>query len=611
MRHDALAGDRQLALEHFKQGCWDLARGYLNKILTKEPNNAGALYLHALCLENLGNQLGAFNDFGLMLSINPRHIYAATARKHRGDYLQAQENWARAADEYSAALASAPALDLYLGRGKCLVRLGRYSQALSDFNAVAHGCVHSPHPLLLEIWFWRGECYYFLRQWAAARVDFDKAIQINPSHGMALARRGECYLREKNLDRVILDLDEAVKILLAAVPVSDSPNLAQANAKLSYAYGVRGRYWLERLPLDQAMSDLKQSILLDPLNATALASMGECFFELKNWDEAIKYFSEALRLNPKGIKLKALRGQSHLAMKEYASALADFSDYLQVFPKVAQAVRSRAHAYVGLDKWEEALADYLRAAQLGLAPNQLAYYHYALCYVQLGQPETALAHIETCLNLSREMPLYAHARMVRGRAFFDLDKYNDAAADMAEAIRLLVEADEANLLAVYYDNHGQALTRAGRFEEAIVSLSEAIRRNPREGGTYYWRGHCLMHFRGQYEAALEDFNAAIAIDPEHAGFYTSRGHCYKCLGNLPKSIEDLTRALALDEHRAWAYWYRSETFMEQRDYWSALSDLNALLQLPPEKFESLERVVSRRKVEKRRQRCRKRLGREQ
>ncbi|MDR1837380.1 MAG: tetratricopeptide repeat protein [Treponema sp.] len=63
-------------------------------------------------------------------------------------------------------------------------------------------------------------------------------------------------------------------------------------------------------------------------------------------------------------------------------------------------------------------------------------------------------------------------------------------------------------------NRGKYLYAAGRFDEAIAELTQAIRLDPNLAEAYYNRGNAY-HLKGDYDRAIADYEAALRIDPNH------------------------------------------------------------------------------------------------
>ena len=92
-----------------------------------------------------------------------------------------------------------------------------------------------------------------------------------------------------------------------------------------------------------------------------------------------------------------------------------------------------------------------------------------------------------------------------------------------------------------YEKMGRAHLKDRQFDEALVALTEAIKRNPRLASAYNARGYA--HFLTKKpEAAILDFSEAIKIDPAYANAYHNRGVARKEIGDQSGADADLGRA---------------------------------------------------------------------
>jgi tetratricopeptide (TPR) repeat protein len=78
----------QQAVDYFKQGNKNEAIKLLNSIIQKEPNNAGAWYGLAICLDEPRRKIFCFNK---VLEINPDHIKAKEALEKLQQYVEPTE----------------------------------------------------------------------------------------------------------------------------------------------------------------------------------------------------------------------------------------------------------------------------------------------------------------------------------------------------------------------------------------------------------------------------------------------------------------------------------------------------------------------------------------
>jgi len=97
---------------------------------------------------------------------------------------------------------------------------------------------------------------------------------------------------------------------------------------------------------------------------------------------------------------------------------------------------------------------------------------------------------------------HALAYLLRGRAYFDIQRYEQALKDFSEVIRLV--PDCAN----FYYNRGFTYSKLGQQSRAIEDYNEAIRLIPNYVYAYYYRGKSYDSL-GLHQRATEDYNEAI------------------------------------------------------------------------------------------------------
>lgn len=111
--------------------------------------------------------------------------------------------------------------------------------------------------------------------------------------------------------------------------------------------------------------------------------------------------------------------------------------------------------------------------------------------------------------------------------------YNDAAADYQKALDLKQKAldaepakktpDATKILAQYYNNLGQAQSKAGQTDDAIKSYTMAAQLDPAGAAQYYFNQGAVMTNNGKVDEAIAAFDKAIAADPNRAEAYYWKG----------------------------------------------------------------------------------------
>lgn len=104
----------------------------------------------------------------------------------------------------------------------------------------------------------------------------------------------------------------------------------------------------------------------------------------------------------------------------------------------------------------------------------------------------------------------------------------------------LTAAARAGLLA----DRGRANLDAGRFDQSIADLTEAIPLLPTDPQVHFNRGRAYIQKR-QAELAVVDFTTAIRLQPTHVSAYLSRAVAFSALNRPAEAIADFQKAIDL------------------------------------------------------------------
>ena len=84
-----------------------------------------------------------------------------------------------------------------------------------------------------------------------------------------------------------------------------------------------------------------------------------------------------------------------------------------------------------------------------------------------------------------------------------------------------------------------------KLQDAIADLSEAIKINPKDAGTYEQRAAMEMKMQ-QYDKALPDYSQAIKFNPNEIRNYLYRGYIYELQKDKKNAMADTESALKID-----------------------------------------------------------------
>jgi serine/threonine protein kinase/regulator of sirC expression with transglutaminase-like and TPR domain len=228
----------------------------------------------------------------------------------------------------------------------------------------------------------RGLTYHNLQQYEAALVEYNRAIDLDPTIALVYNNRGATH--------------RALKEYRAA------------------------------------LADYSRAIELDPTDAQAYSNRGATYAELRQYPAAMADFARALEQGPTFAQAFHNRGLAYAELGQYEAALADYSRALDADPTYVDAYYNRANAYAELGQHEAALADYDRA--LAVDPTYApAYLNRGVTYVELQQHEAALADYNRALALN---PVYAKAYLNIGFLLGNQGKHGEALSYFEKAAQL-------------------------------------------------------------------------------------------------------------------------------------------------------------------------------
>ncbi len=103
-----------------------------------------------------------------------------------------------------------------------------------------------------------------------------------------------------------------------------------------------------------------------------------------------------------------------------------------------------------------------------------------------------------------------------------VQKYSDAAASYQKAIDNVATAAKKptpDIIAVYYQNLGTALTKSGKYKEGSDAYDAAAKANPANAGNVYYNEAANLFNADKRDDASLAADKAIAADPKRADAY--------------------------------------------------------------------------------------------
>jgi tetratricopeptide (TPR) repeat protein len=217
----------------------------------------------------------------------------------------------------------------------------------------------------------------------------------------------------------------------------------------------------------QAEELLKKSLAASPDDASAHRYMAEVLWCRSARDEALSQISESVRLEPTNAGFAVRAGEMMLesGRRDFAAAYAERAIHLD--PKLATAWALRGRSFQQLNQPDRALADLQRAVELAPERSDLLL-EVAAIYRQRGQNERCLAAVYQLLDSYPPGEEPQSALVLQGQTLMALGRANQASdAFLAATNRRPPSADVYFYLA-------QSYSASGRSDEATVAAQQAL-----------------------------------------------------------------------------------------------------------------------------------------
>ena len=327
----------------------------------------------------------------------------------------------------------------------------------------------------------RAAAYYSLgkekfgaKDYADAIVNFDKAIELDPTYVRAYYERGRAQDRLGVYDSAIASCAQVLEM---------DPDEADA-------YYGRGTIKAKLGDYADAIIDLDKAIELDAQHAEAYSNRGGIKYGLGGAESA--------------------RGNAEAARRLYESAIADCNKAIEIDPEDANTYNFRAAAKLVLGDLEGAIFDLNRTIEI--TPKHVdAYNNRGWVQFRFGESETARG------NIDKAQELYKAAiedfTQVLKLAPEDLLAYNNRGLTQLR----LGESKSA---------HSKVSEARVLYEAAIADYTQSIKINPKDGNIYYnratvkcklgdiesKRGGDAEKAQRLYHEGITDYDKAIQLD---------------------------------------------------------------------------------------------------
>jgi tetratricopeptide (TPR) repeat protein len=405
--------------------------------LETSPTNAQLWTLQGIAFASKGDNKNALAAFQRALKISPNTI---------------------------AALAGAAQIEYHAGNQTAVPLLNHLLQLRSEEPTA--------HAMLAVLEYRKGNC-------AVAVSHFAKAGELLDSQLDALHAYATCLVKLKRMDEAVTTFQRALALrsedprehlvlasiqLMAKKPqdaLATLQPLLQANDVSADALQLASSAYEDAGDTPQAVSTLRQALLLAPRNISLYLDFANICFTHESFQVGIDVITEGLSLQPKADDLYVARGVLYVQLAQYDKAEADFEKAYELNPSQSLSTAAQGLAAVQTNDLDHALESV--QAKLARKPNDpLLLYLQADVLSQKGAepgtPQFTLA-MQSAKRAVALQPTLAAGRGVLAKLYMQTGQYSQA----IEQCRKALVIDPKDQTAVY--RLIQALRKTGDKKE--------------------------------------------------------------------------------------------------------------------------------------------------
>jgi len=353
------------------------------------------------------------------------------------------------------------------------------------------------HAMLAVLEFRKGNC-------PAAVQHFEKAGQLIDSQLDALHAYATCLVKLKQLDDAAATLQKTVALrpddprerhVLASIQLmAHKPQdalatlqpLLEAQNVDSNTLELASRAYEDTGDTPQAVSTLRQALLLDPHNVSLYLDFATICFAHESFQVGIDVITEGLSLQPKADDLYVARGVLYVQLAQYDKAESDFEKAYALNPNQSLSIAAQGLTAVQANDLDHALVSIQE--KLKLKPNDpLLLYLQADLLSQKGV-DPGTADFQLAMRSAQKsvalQPTLAASRAVLAKLYMQAGQYQQA----IEQCRKALSIDPKDQTAVY--RLIQALRKTGQKKEIpellqrLAQLREQATQDERERYRY-------------------------------------------------------------------------------------------------------------------------------
>ncbi|HEX3557681.1 MAG TPA: tetratricopeptide repeat protein [Pyrinomonadaceae bacterium] len=312
--------------------------------------------------------------------------------------------------------------------------------------------------------------------------------------------------------------------------VAGGATILQDGGRADVYYRDGARFALEGR-LAEAAKAFEQAVALDPSNGNAFYSLGNVYSEQGRWADAVNAYYKAVSLNKEDVEAYNALGVALSRRGQYTQAATAFERAIKIYPKWAEPHYNLSQVRRKLHDDAAAQAAYEQAIRLrpDYAANPPRTFMAERTNADAA-PRSNILKAMNAVNLGGGLPENVNptsgaSAETRAPARVATKATGEAASSVARPDSTDAKAYPDSMDAKAFYDFGVKQARAGRYEEAVAALRQAVLLDRKNAAAYLALGDAYAA-QGGWRDSVDAYEQAARLNPDDAETYRRLGRSY-------------------------------------------------------------------------------------
>jgi len=353
------------------------------------------------------------------------------------------------------------------------------------------------HEEKLESHIKKGDNYFSGKNYEAALLEYENALELDPDIFQAHRNLGEIYLVKKDYERALAEYQKALAL---------EPGNREIPLKLAYLF-------TEKKEFERALETLEKILKTDPKNSEALKNMALTCLSLKDYDRAFETVKKLSDTEEDKKEILNSLAKEYITGKNYDKAVECLNIILSQDSRDIYALKNMSSIYMEKKDYEKAIEKNKKILEIS-PENMESHINIALsCYEMENYEDvilwvkkaTALKPDKENQTLLKDISYKSYVKI--GEIYLSQNKYTEGEGNFNLAEKLKPGQDEVKTgLARCYLGQVEKLINDGNYEKADTLCKKVL--SLFSEGDFRDRAE-------EYLAKIDELTAPIHTEPDY------------------------------------------------------------------------------------------------